>query len=193
MGELILSRGQCGVDACVVAAGSHLYVFGGRNRDNSEDHVAKAERFHTVENKWEESADMLEGRSQAFGVASQEKIFFAGEISGRGRLQTCEMYKTSTNEWQRIANLNVPRYDGSMVCLNGKLYVLGGRNQKGQSELSVEYFHLANEQWIHITTIPVTKIDPENKNEFTASVLRLSRELRDNLNIVEPSFFEMNT
>lgn len=136
---------------------------------------------------------MLEGRSQAFGVASQEKIFFAGEISGRGRLQTCEMYKTSTNEWQRIANLNVPRYDGSMVCLNGKLYLLGGRNQKGQSELSVEYFHLPNEQWIHITTIPVTKIDPENKNEFPASVLRLSRELRDNLNIVEPSFFEMYT
>ncbi|XP_022810560.1 kelch-like protein 2 [Stylophora pistillata] len=170
-------------NTCVVAAGSHLYVFGGRNPD-SRDYSAKAERFDTVENKWEEIADMLEGRGEAFGVASQEKVFVAGGISRRGRLKTCEMYTTSTNEWQCIANLNVPRYNGSIVCLNGKLYVLGGKNGRNQTELSVEYFHPANKIWIHKTTIPVTNIDPGNKNAFTASVLKLSRDLIDKLSIV---------
>ena len=91
------------------------------------------------------------------------------------------MYTTSTNEWQCIANLNVPRYNGSMVCLKGKLYVLGGRNRK-QTELSAECFDTAKDQWIHKTTIP--NIDPRNKNLFTGSVLKLSRELLDKLDFV---------
>ena len=101
-------------------------------------------------------------------------------------MKACEMYHTLTNEWQLIANLNVPRCYGSMVCLNGKLYVLGGENLFPDSrELKVECFDPANDQWIHETIIPVTKIDPENDNSFTGSVLKLSKELLDKLTIVE--------
>ncbi|XP_022799759.1 kelch-like protein 2 [Stylophora pistillata] len=178
---LHVSHGQCRDDACVVAAGSHLYMFGGKV---TGDYSAKAERFDIVEKKWEEIADMREGKSEAFGVASQEKIFVAGGTGRRGRSRTCEMYTTSRNEWQCIADLNVPRSNGSMVCLNGKLYVLGGKNGRNETELSVEYFHTANEKWIHKTTMPVTNIDPGNKNAFTASVLKLSRKLQDKLEIV---------
>ena len=170
----------CRWDACVIAAGSHLYAFGG-NIPRSSEYVAIAERFDTVENKWERIADMLEGRSYAFGVASREKIFVAGGENMTGRLKTCEMYNTLTNEWHLVANLKVPRCHGSMVCLNGKLYVLGGT----RSELSVECFDPANDQWIQETTIPVTNIDPENNDIFTGSVLKLSRELLDKLMIVE--------
>ena len=176
---------QCRQDACVIAADRHLYSFGGRI-PRSSNYVVIAERFDTVENKWERIADMLEGRSDAFGVASQEKIFVAGGKNSTGRLKACEMYNTLTNEWQLIANLNVPRCYGSMVCLNGKLYVLGGENLFPDSrELKVECFDPANDQWIHETIIPVTKIDPENDNSFTGSVLKLSKELLDKLTIVE--------
>ena len=174
----------CRWDACVIAAGSHLYAFGG-NIPRSSEYVAIAERFDTVENKWERIADMLEGRSYAFGVASREKIFLAGGENMTGRLKTCEMYNTLTNEWHLVANLKVPRCYGSMVCLNGKLYVLGGESHYTRSELSVECFDPANDQWIQETTIPVTNIDPENNDIFTGSVLKLSRELLDKLMIVE--------
>ena len=176
---------QCRQDACVIAAGRHLYSFGGRI-PRSSNYVVIAERFDTMENKWERIADMLEGRSDAFGVASQEKIFVAGGKNSTGRLKACEMYNTLTNEWQLIANLKVPRCYGSMVCLNGKLYVLGGENHfRDNRELRVECFDPANDQWIHETTIPVTNIDPENNNTFTGSVLKLSKELLDKLTIVE--------
>ena len=178
-------NGQCRQDACVIAAGSHLYLFGGRI-PRSSNYVVMAERYDTVKNEWERIADMLERRSDAFGVAFQENIFVAGGKNCTGRLKTCEMYNTSTNEWQLVANLNVPRCYGSMVCLNGKLYVLGGENQFRESrELSVECFDPANDQWIHETIIPVTNIDPENNNSFTGSVLKLSKELLDKLTIVE--------
>ena len=178
---LISSCEGCRENACVVAAGSHLYLFGG-NISHREKYVATAERFDTVKNKWEEIADMHEGRSCAFGVATENKIFVAGGLRDRTRLKTCEIYIISTNEWQLVANLNVPRCYGSMVCLNGKLYVLGGGNGRNQWELSVECFDPANDQWIQETTIPVTNTDPfQNKNTFIASVLKLSRELLDNL------------
>ena len=168
-------------NACVIAAGSHLYLFGGKI-PYREVYVVKAERFDTVKNKWEEIADMHEGRIAAFGVAAENKIFVAGGLRDRTRLKTCEIYIISTNEWQLVANLNVPRCYGSMVCLNGKLYVLGGGNGRNQWELSVECFDPANDQWIQETTIPVTNTDPfQNKNTFIASVLKLSRELLDNL------------
>ena len=169
-------------NACVIAAGSHLYLFGG-NISHREKYIATAERFDTVKNKWEEIADMHEGRSCAFGVATENKIFVAGGLRNGTRLKTCEIYNISTNEWQLVANLNVPRCYGSMVCLNGKLYVLGGGgNDRNQRELSVECFDPANDQWIQETTIPVTNTDPfQIKNTFIASVLKLSRELLDNL------------
>ena len=178
---LISSCEGCRENACVVAAGSHLYLFGG-NISHREEYVAKAERFDTVENKWEEIVDMHEGRSCAFGVATENKIFVTGGLRNGTKLKTCEIYNISTNEWQLVANLNVPRFHGSMVCLNGKLYVLGGINDRNQRELSVECFDPANGQWIQETTIPVTNTDPhQNKNTFIASVLKLSRELLDNL------------
>ena len=176
---------ECRQGACVIAAGSHLYAFGGKNLCFSNN--GTAERFDTVKNEWERIADMLEERSDAFGVASQEKILVAGGNGSRERLETCEMYNTLTNEWQLVANLNVPRCYGSMVCLNGKLYVLGG--ERGPywhtRELSVECFDPVNDQWIHKTTIPAENMEPRNNNSFIGSVLKLSRELLDKLTIVE--------
>ena len=172
--------GQCRQNACVIAAGSHLYAFGGKNSRFSKN--GTAERFDTVENEWERIADMLEDRSDAFGVASQEKIFVAGGNGFSGRLETCQMYNTLTNEWQLVANLNFPRRYGSMVCLNGKLYVLGGESHYTRS---VECFDPANDKWIQETTIPVKNIDPENNDTFSGCVLKLSKELLDKLMIVE--------
>ena len=170
---LISSCEGCREDACVIAAGSHLYLFGGSIRHRE---VAKAQRFDTVENKWEEIADMHEGRSDAFGVATENKIFVAGGLRNGTKLKTCEMYNTSTNGWQLVANLNVPRFCGSMVCLNGKLYVLGGENDSNQNERSVECFYPANDQWIHKKIIPGV-----TTSSFTGCVLKLSRELLDKL------------
>ena len=175
---LISSCEGCRENACVVAAGSHLYLFGG-NISHTEKYVAKAERFDTVENKWEEIVDMHEGRNDAFGVAAENKIFVSGGLRNGKKLKTCEIYNISTNEWQLVAKLNVPRCYGSMVCLNGKLYVLGGENNRNQNERSVECFDPANDQWIHETTIP----DLTNSSS-TGSVLKLSRELLDKLTIL---------
>ena len=57
-------------------------------------------------------------------------IYVAGGLCNGEKLKTCKMYDASANEWQLIASLNVPHYHGCMVCLNGKLFVLDGRNER---------------------------------------------------------------
>ena len=71
--QTILSSAEgCRYDSCIVAAGSCLYVFGGKLSDNfSSAYVARSERFDTVGHTWEQIADMQEERGNAFGVAAR--------------------------------------------------------------------------------------------------------------------------
>jgi len=169
--------------SCVVAASNHLYVCGGML---GFEFVAKAERFDTVENKWEEIANMPQKRAYAFGVATEEKIFIAGgrkNLLSRISLKTCEMFNISTNEWQLIGNLKVPREDGSMVCLKGTLYVLGGEGHNHGRRLSVECYDPIEDEWIEKTTIPVKMICKDNKDSFTGCVQKLSKGVLDKLDV----------
>ena len=184
---VLSSHEGCRDGSCVVAAGNHLYVCGGMIEDEG---VTKAERFDTVENKWEEIVNMQQERFCAFGVATEGKIFVAGGCSRNNWgscLKTSEMYNISTNEWQLIGSLNVPRAYGSMVCLKRTLYVLGGKYGLKQSELSVECYDPTEDKWIVKTIIPVKMIWKDNKNTFTGCVLKLSKGVLDKLDVVEDS------
>ena len=174
---VLSSHEGCREDSCVVATGNHLYVCGGRLGRKS---CSKAERFDTVENKWEEIANMQQERECAFGVATEGKIFLAGGVQEFPRwLKTCEMHNISTNEWQFIGSLNAIHSYGSMVCLKGTLYVLGGRG-----EFSVECYDTSEDKWIKKTTIPVTMMSKDNNNRFKGCVLKLSKGVLDKLDVV---------
>ena len=171
-------------ESCVVAAGHHLYSFGGKPPESSE-YVTKAERFDTMVNEWEEIADMQCERGGAFGVATEEKVFVGGGHRSTSMWVACEMYIVSTNEWQAIANLNIPRKYGSMMCLKGKIYVVGGSNISGKNELKVECYDPTKDKWIIKATIPMEKICRGNKHTFTGCVLKFSKGVLDKLEIVE--------
>ena len=179
---VLSSHEGCREDSCVVAAGNHLYVCGGRIED---EYLTKAERFDTVENKWEEIANMQQQRVGSFGAATEGKIFLAGGGKpGEGFkkcLETCEMYNISTSEWQLIGSLNVPRAYGSMVCLNGSLYVLGGSEEMG---FVVECYDPTEDKWNIQIVIPVQTISKDNKDTFTGCVLKLSKGVLDKLDVI---------
>ena len=180
---VLSSHEGCRAGSCVVAAGNHLYVCGGRLED---DFVTKAERFDTLGNKWEEIASMQQARAYSLGLATEGNIFVAGGKENWGScLETCEIFNISTNEWQFIGNLNVPREDGSMVCLKGTLYVLGGINVHEQSVLSVECYDPAEDKWTEKTTIPVEFFPEYDDDTFTGCVLKLSKVVLDKLDVIK--------
>ena len=178
--KILTSHEGCRDHSCVVAAGDCMYVLGGKPlQEEGGSHIAKAERFDTVHNKWEEIADMQQERGFACGVATQGKIFVAGG-NGRGnkQLNSCEVYNISTNEWQFIGSLSVPRFFGSMVCVNGALYVLGGsRYPSFTSPLyTVESYNPTTNEWIQKTFIPVERIPAAKEpGSFKGCALKLPK------------------
>ena len=139
-------------------------------------------------NKWEEIANLQQERACSFGVATEGKIFLAGgRQPGHGRgigecLNTCEMYNISTNEWQLIGSLELPRVYGSMVCLKGTLYVLGCADSFG---LIVECYDPTEDKWMIKTAISVNVISKDNKDTFTGCVLKLSKGVLDKLDVMK--------
>jgi len=179
---VLSSHEGCRLWSCVVATGNHLYVCGGKLEN---DCVTKAERFDTVENKWEEITNMQQARACAFGVASEGKIFVAGGWENWPLcLKTCEILNISTNEWQLVGSLTVDRMSGSMVCLKGTLYVLGGIDHEYRRQLSVECYDPTEDKWIEKTTIPVKMISKGN-DSFTGCVLKLSKGVLDKLDVIK--------
>ena len=177
--KIFTSHEGCRDYSCVVAAGDCMYVLGGTPFiiQQGVECVAKAERFDTVQNKWEEIVDMQQERGYAFGVATQGKIFVAGGY-GRGgkQLNSCEVYNISTNEWQFIGSLKIPRSWGSIMCVNGTLYVLGGLQS-----YTVESYDPRMNEWIQKTSIPEDKFYDDRKPSFKGCALKLSKGVLDKL------------
>ena len=121
---------------------------------------------------------MQQGRGGAFGVASEGKIFVAGGLNEKNKVsKKCEMYNVSTNEWHFIGSLNTWRVYGSMVCLSGTLYVLGGTKNNRDRLLSVECYNSTEDKWIEKASIQVEGCVLESENTFTGCVMKLSKGL----------------
>ncbi|XP_068727334.1 kelch-like protein 17 [Montipora capricornis] len=152
--------------ACVVSADNSIYVIGGSK------YGLGVKKFDTVLKKWEEVADMQKEKYNPFGVASQGKIYVA---AGEYPL-SCELYSISTNEWQLIANLYIPRHwswSRRMVCVNGTVYAMSGSTFFYEVQ---SYDPILNE-WTEKTSIPVDKIPKEERKNltFTGCALRVSK------------------
>ena len=144
---------------CLILADRYLYTIGGYC-SCKEACLTEAARFDIIGNRWKSIADIQQARSSAFGAVVQENIFIAGGfVSSAKKLQTCEMYNSSTNEWHFIANLMIPRANWArMVCVNGILYVLGGsRVSMARSEVIVECYDSEKREWRQKTSLPFSR------------------------------------
>ena len=148
--------------ACGVTDGHHLYIMGGTNGEDKEiNAITKVEKIDPCKYNQEEIAAMNEARHDAFGAAMNGNIYVAGGLQKHGLfcrvLNSCEVYNPSTDEWQVMPSLNVPRYFASMVCYMGALYVVGGLKDMSKSrELTVEMFDSGTNEWKQKSTIPVS-------------------------------------
>ena len=196
------SDSGCRYNSCSVVAGNCLYLLDGKaprhrykeygigvyqkpvyEESVNYAYVATAEGFKTLENQWKRIADMQQERGDAFGMAFQSKSFVAGGQDRSGKeLDSCEVYSIATNEWQLIGSLNVPRVSGSMVSVNGTIYVLGG-SQLGfpRHAYTLEVYDPLVNKWTKKTTIPLERIPHGRRSSFKGCALKLSRGVLDKI------------
>ena len=146
------------------------YLIGGtKSRVQKALGSTKVLRIDPEAGNCEEVASLNEARHDAFGAAMNGKIYVGGGIQGSATLKTCEMFNPSTNEWQMMPSLNVPRHSSSMVCFQEALYVVGGMKNKNRRirELSVEMFDFKSNEWKEKSSIPVNyESDEEEKKNW---------------------------
>ena len=149
--------------ACFVSDGHCIFTIGGVSENQTvTTEVNKFFPGDKTENgtvAFEELAPLNEARYDAFGAAMNGKIYVAGGQQGflfeNSDLASCEVYDPSTDQWQVMPSLNVPRYSASMVCFKGALYVVGGMKGLFESgELSVEMFDSGVNEWHKKSAIP---------------------------------------
>ena len=164
--------------SCFVTDGHCIFIIGGTLAFNSFEEflfnmnmnitattgvqkVVPSDETEDGEVEFKEVAPMNEARHDAFGAAMNGKIFVAGgkqwdeNLLIERALASCEVYDPSTDEWQVMPSLNVPRYCASMVCFKGALYVVGGLKSSNCGALSVEMFDSVADQWHEKSNIPV--------------------------------------
>ena len=172
-------------DSCVVTDEKYIYLIGGKSEyyfGGTCTSLSTTYRFDPSadDHEWEEVAPINQARYNAFGAAMNGKVYIAGGRVSQRRavaLDTCEVYNPLTNEWQLMPSLKVPRMSASMVCHEGRLYVLGG---VGKSRvLSVETLDSERNEWRERSVIPVdcfeTSEEEKQTNKFKACSARLSK------------------
>ena len=161
---------------CTVAKDNFIYFLGGRVGCSCEwESLTDADRYDLGSNKWEKLPELKEERSDAHGAAVHGRIFVIGGMETHMHpnpgpvifKRSCEVYSETTNEWQLIVSLKIPRgfcqgrVAGAMF-VDDKLYAL--------SEYSADCICQpntvqANAACMEHTSIQIEYYDPE-KNEW---------------------------
>ncbi|XP_055329928.1 influenza virus NS1A-binding protein homolog [Paramacrobiotus metropolitanus] len=169
----------------MVGCGGRLYAFGGeRNDDRDASKLALA--YDPAANAWSRLADMPTARGCCVAcVGPSGLIYVIGGSSWTGYAQRIirnrrdgtgrcvEAYDPVSNQWLLKGDLVMRRSEPGCVCLDGKLYVLGGYvDENGRDCLdSIEVYDEEADRWeLHECRLP------QARSAFGCAVMKLRRE-----------------
>ena len=174
----------CHLDACsLVAVKNTLTVAGGREGTNATNmlfslHV-KSLRAYKKQPWKEQFPPMPTKRMFAMAVSSRNVLVVVGGWSGYHSLHSVEVLRLDHTPmvWIQAAGLLSPVYSASVCISSGKLYVLGGFTQKGQTKaVSYATIHslLSTQRegavWHRLTSLPTYRSTCINVNERLLSL-----------------------
>lgn len=64
-------------------------------------------------------------------VATNDAVIAIGGYDGLKVLNSCELYNLVTEEWDLMGDLNQERSNASAVCIDNKIFIVGGINENG--------------------------------------------------------------
>ena len=82
-----------------------------------------------------------------------------GGFDGSKVLDSVEAYNTRTGKWKKIPNMSEKRDDPKAVGMNGKLYVVGGRNGDWLELKSGECYDPAKRRWERLPDMKHSRVD----------------------------------
>jgi len=132
----------------MVNANDKIYVVGGNY------YVGSVEEYDPAADSWTRISDMPTSRGWLFGCNLDGIIYTMGgesfvAVHGWRVHSTVEAYDPATDTWIEKAPLMKPRYWGSAVALDGKIYVIGGLLDVAITQIckTMEIYNPESDSW----------------------------------------------
>lgn len=154
---------------CMVAVGSTLYVFGGRDASRKYNGFYS---YDTVKNEWKLVTRVEEGpEARSFhSMASDAKnVYLFGGVSKTVRLKTLNAFNVADHKWVQLPTPGdscTGRGGAGLVVVQGKIWVLYGFN--GDECDDVHCFDVDRNKW---TKVETTGEKPSPRSVFAAAAV----------------------
>jgi len=133
-----------------------IYVMGGNG-----DYHDTNEMYDPTTDTWATKTPMLTSR-KSFGIAVyQDRIYVMGGVTGYNESTHSyiisgvnEIYDPATDTWETRASMPTHRYGIGANVVEGKIYVIGGKNASGWIDGVNEVYDPATDRWTTKTPIP---------------------------------------
>lgn len=114
-------------------------------------------------NQWKVLTDLpLKASSSMAGVAVLDnKLYIIGGVQGPHKqvVDSCFCYSVNTNSWTNISRLSQPRYNFSLIGVEGRLYAIGGEYERIVMS-SVEIYDVISARWEFAANLPQPAVRP---------------------------------
>lgn len=126
-----------------LSAGTHLLWLGKEAFDFA------CYRYDLVTNSWEKGPPMVNPRCLFASASCGEFAFVAGGFcaSGLTVLNSAERYDSRSSRWDPLPPMNIPRQKCSGFYMDGKFFVIGGKDRNHQPVTSGEEYNDATRSW----------------------------------------------
>ncbi|KAK1172950.1 hypothetical protein AOXY_G5658 [Acipenser oxyrinchus oxyrinchus] len=137
------------------AAKGKIYTSGGSEVGNPALYLFEC--YDTRTESWLSKPAMLIPRCSHGMVEANGQIYLCGgslgnNVSGRV-LNSCEVYDPSTEKWTELCPMIEARKNHGLVCVNDRIYAVGGQNGMGGLD-SVEYYDIKTGKWKMVSDMP---------------------------------------
>jgi len=140
--------------ASVAVVGGQIHLFGGKDdKVVSDKHfIYYPQRENTNENPWESSADLPEPRYGMNSIVLADMVYLAGGKNKNEDFLLPIQYLPPKNSWVEIDSPPVEiGFAPAVLPYETRLYVIGGNNSEGYSDLSLVY------QAVYTILVPVVR------------------------------------
>lgn len=138
----------------LVAVGAHVTC--GNNETLHSDSRTVCYLDENV-NEWKVLTDLpLKASSSMAGVAVLDnKLYIIGGVQGPHKqvVDSCFCYSVNTNSWTNISRLSQPRFNFSLIGVEGRLYAIGGEYERIVMS-SVEVYDVISARWEFAANLP---------------------------------------
>ena len=131
----------------LVSCKDWIYALGGHGDGT---YLSSVERIKNLTGSWEESPSMQKPRRWFAAVNCDNVIYAIGGQCGEDastRTKTVERFDPQNSRWEYAAQMNIERSAHTACVMQGKIYVVGGRNANEEAVESIECYDPSLNSW----------------------------------------------